>query len=135
MVRQTLKKLKLMDSCTEYDYHTVIDIQDFISDSSINSEFKANWITYEGCLEATVFYNGGKTFKCQVTVYNGNIMDGHRTDLRFIRDFVFPIRHLRHFQKSIDRRFNAFLVHELERREEIEWREKLKNLSRELLDS
>lgn len=58
------------------------------------------WSTYEGCTDLN-FYTNGDKFLCDARVYNGELLDGHRTDLRFTATIELPYSYLQTIKDKI----------------------------------
>jgi hypothetical protein len=59
------------------------------------------WSTYDGCLDVAVELKG-KQLICELTMYDGRLLDGLRTDIRFSINASLPLGFLNEFSDRIE---------------------------------
>jgi len=63
------------------------------------------WCTYAGCLNLTFRMLNSKFVECDVMVFNGDVLDGHRTNVRFTATLKIPYKFLSVIKDEIKWRF------------------------------
>jgi hypothetical protein len=61
-----------------------------------------NWITYSGCVDLIFTYSKTDGFICNVTIYNGELLDGYRTDKRFETSLLLDVSFITFLEHIID---------------------------------
>lgn len=121
------KKLKIMGGISSSNFNTVrplINIMDSITvvKSKWHESFKQSnpdmypldlskmetWSTYQGCTNLTFRMINDKWVECEVIVFNGDSLYGHRTNIRFSATLKVPYTFLTEIKDNIKWAFEIY---------------------------
>lgn len=92
------------------------------------------WQTYEKCRDFTFSLDGKDKLKCDIVIYEGDMLNGDRKEPRVFADITLPLEFLHNMKEEITQQFDILLDFEyddfLERQRGL-WKERQK---KKLLD-
>lgn len=97
-----------------------------------------NWITYDTCKYINISLNEENKLICNVTIYNGNMLDGERTRKRFEASFLVKkilVRNsiLLYFQNILIYKFKNHCENIFEAEEQLRKEKRIEEISKEIL--
>jgi len=102
----------------------------------------STWSTYDGqhkkrynsCINLNFQYKDTKSFICEVEIYDGDILNGHRTNLRFTANLKLPIELISIISGWVNAKFNRDLDYQYDDYLEAQRKEWMLKRKQELLN-